>query len=123
NGILACEFSAPVAGEVIIQLSRTPSGPLVAGGRLADFDWDEKNSVVRLPIPAGKGPLSRVRIALATEPPETSAFFAGSSRLVIGRPNIVSTSYSSDALASRSRLLAPPNFRLKAIPKSPLEID
>src|SRR6185436_9248031 len=39
------------------------------------------------------------------------------------RPNIVSTNYSSEALASRSRLLAPPSFRLKAIPKSPLEID
>jgi hypothetical protein len=107
----------------VIQLSRTPSGPLIAGGRPADFEWDEKNSVVRLPIPAGKGALSRVRIGLATEPPDTSAFFAGASRLVIGRPNLVSTSYSSDALASRSRLLAPPNFRLKAIPKSPLEID
>jgi hypothetical protein len=35
----------------------------------------------------------------------------------------VATSYSSDALASRSRLLAPPGFRVKAIPKSPLEID
>jgi hypothetical protein len=123
NGILACEFSAPVAGEVVIQLSRTPSGPLIAGGRPADFEWDEKSSVVRLPIPAGKGALSRVRIGLATEPPETSAFFAGPSRLVIGRPNIVSTNYSSEALASRSRLLAPPSFRLKAIPKSPLEID
>ena len=123
NGILACEFNAPVAGEVVIQLSRTPSGPLIAGGRPADFDWDEKNSVVRLPVPAGKGALSRVRIGLATEPPETSAFFAGPTRLVIGRPNIVSTNYSSEALASRSRLLAPPAFRLKAIPKSPLEID
>ena len=123
NGILACEFSAPVAGEVVIQLSRTPSGPLIAGGRPADFEWDEKSGVVRLPIPAGKGALNRVRIGLATEPPDTSAFFAGPSRLVIGRPNIVSTNYSSEALASRSRLLAPPGFRLKAIPKSPLEID
>jgi hypothetical protein len=123
NGILACEFTAPVAGEVVIQLSRTPSGPLIAGGRPADFEWDEKNSVVRLQVPAGKGALSRVRIGLATEPPETSAFFAGPSRLVIGRPNIVSTNYSSEALANRSRLLAPPAFRLKAIPKSPLEID
>src|SRR5207247_3365771 len=82
NGILACEFSAPVAGEVVIQLSRTPSGPLIAGGRPADFEWDEKNSVVRLPIPAGKGALSRVRIGLATEQPQTSAFFACASRLV-----------------------------------------
>src|SRR5262249_58706848 len=83
NGILACEFTAPVAGEVVIQLSRTPSGPLIAGGRPADFEWDEKNSVVRLQVPAGKGALSRVRIGLATEPPETSAFFAGAARLII----------------------------------------
>jgi hypothetical protein len=123
NGILACEFSAPAAGEVVIQLSRTPSGPLIAGGHPADFEWDAKNSAVRLAIPAGKGALSRVRIGLATEPPESSAFFGGPARLMIGQANIVSTSYSSETLASRSRLLAPPAYRLKAIPKSPLEID
>src|SRR5262249_24566379 len=67
--------------------------------------------------------LKRVRIGLAMEPPDQSAFFSGPSRLVIGRANIVPTSYSSEALASRSRLLAPAGFRLKAIPKSPLEID
>jgi len=111
-----------VAGEVVIQLSRTPTGPVIAGGKPAEFEWDEKNSAVRLAIPAGGGPLHRVRIGLATEPPETSAFFGGPSRLIIGRPNIVSTSYSSEALASRSRLLAPPGFHLKPIPKSPLEI-
>ena len=123
NGILACEFVAPVAGEVVIQLSRTPSGPFIAGGRPTDFEWDDKNGVVRLSIPAGKGALSRVRIGLAVEPPDTSAFFSGPSRLIIGKPNIVSTSYSSVALASRSRVLAPPGFRLKPIPKSPMEID
>src|SRR4029077_8262017 len=62
NGILACEFSAPAAGELCIQLARTPGGPLTAGGPPVYFDWDEKNSVVRLPIPAGKGATSRVRI-------------------------------------------------------------
>jgi len=40
NGILAMEFAAPVAGEVILQLSREPSGPLVAGGKPTPFDWD-----------------------------------------------------------------------------------
>src|SRR5204863_654715 len=75
NGILACEFSAPAAGEVVIQLSRTPSGPLIAGGRPADFEWDEKNSVVRLPIPAGKGARSWVRIGLASEPPAAYGLF------------------------------------------------
>ena len=123
NGILACEFVAPVAGEVVIQLSRTPSGPFIAGGRPTEFEWDEKNAVVRLPIPAGKGALSKVRIGLATEPPDTSAFFSGPSRLIIGKPNIVSTSYSSEGLAGRSRVLAPAGYRLKAIPKSPMEID
>jgi hypothetical protein len=123
NGILACEFTAPVAGEVVIQLSKTPQGPLIAGGRPVDFEWDDKNSVVRLPVPAGKGPSNRVRIGLAIEPPELSGFFGDSSRLVIGKPNIVSTSYSSAALAARSRLLVPPGFRFKSIPKSPLEID
>src|SRR5262249_48748641 len=108
---------------VVIQLSRTPSGPLIAGGRPADFEWDEKNSVVRLPVPAGKGALNRVRIGLAVEPPDTSAFFAGPSRRMIGLPHTVSTNCSSQALASWSRLLAPPGFRLKAVPKSPLEID
>ena len=67
---LLVRFAA--AGEVVIHLSRPPSGPLIAGGRPADFEWDEKNSVVRLPIPAGKGALNRVRIGLATEPPDTA---------------------------------------------------
>src|SRR5947208_11067149 len=118
NGILAFEFVAPVSGEVVIQLSRTPSGPLIAGGRPTDFEWDDKNGVARLPIPAGKGAQSRVRIGLATAAPDTSAFFSGPSRLIIGRPIIVSTNYSSDLLANRSRLLAPPGFKVKPIPKS-----
>ncbi len=123
NGILACEFTAPMEGEIVIQLSKAPQGPLIASGHPADFEWDDKNSVVRLPIPAGKGPANRVRIGIAIEPPDSSAFFGDAQRLMIGKPNIVSTSYSSEALANRSRLLAPPSFHLKAIPKSPLEID
>ena len=62
NGILAFEFSAPVAGEAVVQLSRSPSGPFIAGGKPADFEWDAKSSAVRLPIPAGKGVLYRVRV-------------------------------------------------------------
>ncbi len=92
NGILACEFSAPVAGEVVIQLSKAPQGPLIASGHPADFEWDEKNSVVRLPVPAGKGSANRVRIGIAIEPPEASAFFGDITRLVIGKPNIIPTS-------------------------------
>jgi hypothetical protein len=41
NGILAMEFTAPTAGEVVLHLSSEPSGPLVAGGKPASFDWDE----------------------------------------------------------------------------------
>ena len=33
NGILAMEFTAPSAGEVVLQLSHEPSGPFLAGGK------------------------------------------------------------------------------------------
>jgi hypothetical protein len=123
NGILAMEFAAPRPGEVMLQLSRQPSGPFLAGGRPTDFDWDEKTMRARLPIPAGKGAASHVRIGLAIEPPETSAFFVNAGRLVIGRKNVVSTSYSSEQLATRSRLRLPEGFSAKPTVKSPTEID
>ena len=88
NGILAMEFAAPQAGEVMLQLSRKPSGPFLAGGKPLDFDWDEKTLRARLPVPAGKGAASRVRIGLAIEAPETSAFFVDAKRLVIGQKNL-----------------------------------
>jgi hypothetical protein len=123
NGILAMEFAAPQAGEVVLQLSRKPSGPYLAGGRPIDFDWDEKTQRVRLPIPAGKGVGSRVRIGLAIEAPETSAFFVEARRLVIGQKNPISTSYSSGQVADRSRLRLPEGFTAKPARKSPVEID
>ena len=123
NGILAMEFAAPRAGEVLLQLSRQPSGPFLAGGRPTEFDWDEKTMRARLPVPAGKGVGSRVRIGLAIEPPETSAFFVNPSRLVIGRKNTVATSYSSEQLAARSRLRLPEGYTAKPTVKSPTEID
>jgi hypothetical protein len=123
NGILAMEFAAPKGGEVVLQLSRQPSGPFLAGGKPLEFEWDEKTLRAKLPIPAGKGPASRVRIGLAIEAPETSAFFVDAKRLVIGKKNLISTSYSSDQLAARSRLRLPEGFTAKAVPKSPLEID
>jgi hypothetical protein len=123
NGILAMEFAAPTKGEVVVQLSRRPSGPLLAAGRLTEFDWDDKTMRVRLPIPEGKGPGLRVRIGLAIEPPDSSAFFVDPPRLIIGRSNRVTTSYSSDQLAARSRLRLPENYTAKAISKSPTEID
>jgi Glycosyl hydrolases family 35 len=123
NGILAMEFAAPRAAEVVLQLSRQPSGPYLAGGKPIDFEWDEKALRARLPIPAGKGAGSHVRIGLAIEAPETSAFFVDAKRLVIGQKNPISTSYSSAQLAARSRLRLPENFTATAKPKSPLEID
>jgi hypothetical protein len=123
NGTLAMEFAAPVAGEAVLQLARQPSGPFLAGGRPAKFDWDEKTLRVRLPIPAGQGPARRVRIALAMEAPETSAFFVDARRLIAGQINVVSTSYSSPEIAARSRLRLPSGYTAQPTVKSPVEID
>ncbi|HEY1240323.1 MAG TPA: beta-galactosidase [Bryobacteraceae bacterium] len=123
NGILAMEFAAPEPSEVILQLSREPVGPYLAAGRPTKFDWDDKTLRVRLPIPAGTGSAHHVRVGLAIEPPETSAFFSEARRLTIGRENTVSTVYSSPAVAERSRLRAPDGFTALADPKTPNEID
>lgn len=122
NGILAMEFAAPTPGEVVLQLSRKPSGPLLAAGHPASFDWDERNLRARLHIPAGTGQGHRVRVGLAIEPPEQSAFIVGASRLIVGYVNEVKTSYSSEAIAKRSRLRLPPKFQAAAAAKSPAEI-
>jgi hypothetical protein len=123
NGILAMEFSSPVPSEVIVHLSREPSGPLLAGGKPRTFDWDESSGRARLPVPAGKGPGYRVRIGLAMEPPENSAFFEDAKILIIGQKNILPTTYTSEAIANRSRVRAPAGLKLEAHPKGPLQID
>ena len=123
NGLLAMEFAAPVAGEVVLELSRQPSGPYLAAGHPTKYDFDEKTGRARLPVPAGKGAAHRVRVGLAIEPPEMSAFFVEARRLIIGRRNLVSTSYSSEQLAQRSRLRLPEGWTAKPAVKSPLEID
>ncbi|MGA2575227.1 MAG: beta-galactosidase [Bryobacteraceae bacterium] len=123
NGTLAMEFAAPAPAEAVLQLARRPSGPYLAGGHLVEFDFDEKTLRVRLKIPQGKGPASLIRVALAIEAPEHSAFFEEAKRLIIGRANIISTSYSSEQLADRSRLRLPEGFAATPTRKSPLEID
>jgi len=123
NGILAMEFAAPRPGEVVLQLSSEPSGPLLAAGRPVSFDWDDKTQRARLPIPAGKGPAYRVRIGLAIEPPDSSAFFVDAKRLVIGQKNLLETSYSSEQVAQRSRLRLPESFHAASAIKSPTEIE
>jgi hypothetical protein len=77
----------------------------------------------RLPVPAGSGPANRVRIGLAIQPPDTSAFFGDAKRLVIGQKNRLETSYSSEQVAQRSRLKIPQNLRALNTVKSPTEIE
>ena len=123
NGILAMEFAAPEPGEVILQLARRPSGPFLAAGKPTDFDWDEPHMRARLKIPAGTQQGSRVRIGIAIEAPDTSAFFNDLHRLVIGRKNTVSTVYSSAEVAARSRLRLPEGYTAAPTTRSPNEID
>ncbi|MBZ5620587.1 MAG: beta-galactosidase [Acidobacteriia bacterium] len=123
NGILAMEFAAPQPGEVILQLARKPVGPFLAAGRPAEFDWDDKTLRARLPIPDSNAPGSHVRIGIAIEEPETSAFFNDARRLVIGQKNLVSTAYSSEDVANRSRLRLPQGFTATRTVKSPNEMD
>ncbi len=123
NGILAMEFAAPEAGEVILQMARRPSGPFLAAGKPTEFDWDDAHMRARLTIPASKAAGNRVRIGIAIEAPETSAFFNDLHRLVIGRANAVSTMYSSAEVAGRSRLRLPEGYTAKPTTKSPNEID
>jgi hypothetical protein len=123
NGILAMEFAAPEPGEVILQLARRPTGPLLAAGHPTEFDWDEPHMRARLKIPAGTQPGHRVRIGIAIEAPDTSAFFNDLHRLVIGRGNTVSTTYSSAEVAARSRLRLPEGYKAAPTTRSPNEID
>jgi hypothetical protein len=123
NGILAMEFAAPEAGEVILQLARRPTGPFLAAGKPTEFDWDEPHMRARLKIPAGIAQGNRVRIGIAIEAPDTSAFFNDLHRLVIGRENTVSTMYSSAEVAARSRLRLPEGYTATPATKSPNEID
>ena len=123
NGILAMEFAAPVAGEVILQLLRRPVGPFIAAGKPTEFDWDEKTLRARLRIPANASADHRVRIGIAIEEPDTSAFFNDARRLIIGEKNTVSTAYSSEDLAKRSRLRLPDGYTATGRSKAPMEID
>lgn len=123
NGILAMEFAAPRAGEVVVQLSHEPSGPLLAGGKPTSFDWDDKTFRARLPFPKGQGLSQRARIALAIQPPDNSAFFDDAKRLTIGQKNRLETSYSSEQVAQRSRLIIAPGFHAQSEVKSPTEIS
>ncbi len=123
NGILAMEFAAPDAAEVLLQLARKPIGPYLAAGKPVEFDWDERTLRARLKIPASSEPGNRVRVGIAIEEPDTSGFFNEVHRLVIGQTNLISTIYSSADVAGRSRLRLPEGFTSSSKMKSPNEID
>jgi hypothetical protein len=113
NGILAMEFYAPSAGEAVLQLSREPAGPLVAGGKPVAFDWDDHAMRVRLKIPAGADASKHVRIGIAIEPPDSTAFFDSARVLLIGETNRLNAQFSSEMIAQRSRLRIAPGFAVK----------
>jgi hypothetical protein len=117
------EFAAPTPSEVILHLSKEPSGPLLAAGKPRSFDWDDSSGRVRLPVPAGKAPGYRVRIGLAMEAPDNSAFFEDAKTLIIGQKNIIPTTYTSEAIANRSRIRGAADLKFEPIPKGPLQID
>jgi hypothetical protein len=123
NGILAMEFCAPQPGQVVLQFARKPVGPYLAGGKPTEFEWDDKTLRARLDIPAGRDAGHRVRVGIAIEEPETSGFFNEAHRLIIGKTNAVSTTYSAADVARRSRLRLPPGFTTTRIEKTPNEID
>ncbi len=110
NGILAMEFIAPTAGEVVLQLSHEPTGPLVAAGHPSVFDWDTKTQRARLPIPAGNAKTGRVRVALAIDAPPATAFFDSATVLLIGETNRLTAQFSPPAVATRSRLRTVPEL-------------
>jgi len=112
-----------VGGEMILQLERKPIGPYLASGKPSEFEWDDKALRARFTIPANTAPGNRVRVGIAMEEPETSAFFNEAHRLIIGQKNLVSTAYSSAEVAARSRIRFPEGFTAVPIPKSPNEID
>lgn len=123
NGILAMEFFAPSGGEVVLQLSREPSGPLVAGGRPTPFDWDAATQRARLKIPPGKGN-GHVRIGLAIQPPDETGFFDSLRILLIGETNNLTAQFSSAAIAMRSRLrLVPPFPAVQMAGADPLNLN
>jgi hypothetical protein len=64
-----------------------------------------------------------VRVGIAIEEPETSGFFDEAHRLIIGKTNTVSTTYSDAEVARRSRLRLPAGFTATAHEKTPNEID
>ena len=124
NGILAMEFAAPEGGEVDSATGARAGRPVPGGGQAHRVRLGRQNAARALsPFPANAAPGNRVRVGIAMEEPDTSAFFNDARRLIIGQKNLVSTTYSSADVAARSRLRLPEGFTATADTKSPNEID
>src|ERR1035441_8327228 len=118
---MACAASAPISPPRSTSCTPPPScSP--SRVRTASSPWNSPRPAP-LKIPAGTQQGHRVRIGIAIEPPDTSAFFNDLHRLVIGRGNTVSTTYSSPEVAARSRLRLPEGYTATPTTRSPNEID
>ena len=75
NGIIAMEFTAPSAGEVVLQLDHEPSGPLVAGGAAYLVRLGRAHDARAASDSSGQRVGGHVRIGLATDAPDHTAYF------------------------------------------------
>jgi hypothetical protein len=119
NGVLAMEFIAPSAGEVVLQFSHEPTGPLIAAGHPVVFDWDAKTQRARLPIPAGNAKTGRVRVALAIDAPPATAILDNASVLLIGETTRLTAQFSPPEVAARSRLRTTPELTVVQMENTP----
>ncbi len=123
NGVLGMEFIAPSEGELVLELARRPRGPVIAGARLRDFEFDDKTHLFRVRIPAGPAPDFRSRVGIGVELPESSVFLKTPPRLVLGSTARVTATFSSEELATRARLLPPPGWPVRSESRSATETD
>jgi len=111
NGILALEFAAPNAAR---SFSISPASPPARSSPEANprLRLGRNHQTRAPPHPAGKGAGNRVRIGLAIEAPDATAFFDSARVLLIGETNNLIAQFSSDAILQRSRLRAAPELHI-----------
>ena len=91
-------WSSPrhAGGEVVLQLSREPPARYVAGGKPDGLRLGRHMKArPPAPFPTGTGAGNRVRIGLAIEAPDATAFFDSASVLVIGEDEPLPAQFSS----------------------------
>ena len=123
NGTLAMEFFGTERRRGRHPSCRRTHRPLSRGRPAARLRLGRKFRPRAPHHPGWQRPTHRVRIGLALTEPETSAFFGDTKVLLTGEKNTISTQYSSEAVAARSRLIAP--AWLKPVPevKTPNETN